>query len=201
MTKLEQVARQALEAFGEIEWSNNSQWQSDRAKTAITAMREALDRPKQDLDPTARNGWVLREVLFDGGEPVGNRDPQVAGAVQEPVAWQYRFRPTWGDGNASWGPWEPCTKSQAEDYWKTPVLHDWAYEARALYTTPINLACKSVQARLAAQWGYVKDDAQTARQPLTDAQIQDIWCSARTEGNQLGPFWFARAIEKAHGIT
>ena len=32
----------ALDALGEIEWSNNSQWQSDRAKVAITALRDAL---------------------------------------------------------------------------------------------------------------------------------------------------------------
>lgn len=38
-------------------------------------------------------------------------------------------------------------------------------------------------------------------QPLTDKQIQDVWCSAKNEGNQHGPFWFARAIERAHGIT
>lgn len=42
--------------------------------------------------------------------------------------------------------------------------------------------------------------SQPARQPLTDTEIQTIWCSARNEGNQHGPFWFARAIEKAHGI-
>ena len=41
---------------------------------------------------------------------------------------------------------------------------------------------------------------QPARQPLTDKQIQGIWCSAKIEGNQHGPFWFARAIERAHGI-
>lgn len=40
-----------------------------------------------------------------------------------------------------------------------------------------------------------------ARKPLTDKQIQEIWCSARSDGNQTGPFWFARAIERAHGIT
>ena len=34
-----------------------------------------------------------------------------------------------------------------------------------------------------------------ARKPLTDRQIQDIWCSARNEGNKIGPFWLA------HGIT
>ena len=38
----------ALEAFGEIEWSNNSQWQSDRAKVAITAIKEALAQPEQE---------------------------------------------------------------------------------------------------------------------------------------------------------
>jgi len=37
----------ALEALGEIEWSNNSQWQSDRAKVAITAIKEALAQPEE----------------------------------------------------------------------------------------------------------------------------------------------------------
>ena len=43
MTK--EALKLALEAFGEIEWSNNSQWQSDRAKVAITAIKEALAQP------------------------------------------------------------------------------------------------------------------------------------------------------------
>ena len=40
----------------------------------------------------------------------------------------------------------------------------------------------------------------SVRKPLTDKEIQDVWCSAKDECNQHGPFWFARAIEKAHGI-
>ena len=56
--------------------------------------------------------------------------------AQEPVAWQSRTRPTWGGNDRPWSPWEPCTKGQAEDCWKTPLLHEWAYEARALYTAP-----------------------------------------------------------------
>lgn len=56
--------------------------------------------------------------------------------AQEPVAWQSRTRPVWGDNTRPWSPWEPCTKGQAEDYWKAPLLHDWAYEARALYAAP-----------------------------------------------------------------
>ena len=46
MTK-DEALKLALEAFGEIEWSNNSQWQSDRAKVAITAIKEALAQPEQ----------------------------------------------------------------------------------------------------------------------------------------------------------
>ena len=53
---------------------------------------------------------------------------------QEPVAWQTRTRPAWNDG--TWGPWRKCSKEYAEDIKKTPSLHDWLYEARALYTLP-----------------------------------------------------------------
>jgi hypothetical protein len=37
---------------------------------------------KRVPEPGEYHGWVLREVLFDNGEPVGHREP-----VQEPVAW------------------------------------------------------------------------------------------------------------------
>lgn len=50
---------------------------------------------------------------------------------QAPVAWQTRTRPAWNDG--TWGPWRKCSKEYAEDIKKTPSLHDWLYEARALY--------------------------------------------------------------------
>ena len=46
MTK-DEALKLTLEALGEIEWSNNSQWQSDRAKVAITAIKEALAQPEQ----------------------------------------------------------------------------------------------------------------------------------------------------------
>ena len=38
----------ALDAFGEIAWSNETQWQRDRAKEAITAIKEALAQPEQE---------------------------------------------------------------------------------------------------------------------------------------------------------
>ncbi len=59
-----------------------------------------------------------------------------------------------------------------------------------------NLACKSVQARLAAQWGYVKAPAVA---PLTDEQIDHHWRATYSEGAyRAGSFdWFAAGWRKA----
>lgn len=54
----------------------------------------------------------------------------------EPVLYQSRTRPTW-EGAPDWSPWENCTKDQAQDCWNCPQVHDWIYEARALYTKPV----------------------------------------------------------------
>ena len=73
-----------------------------------------------------------------------------------------------------------------------------------LYTRPqptsdLNLADKSVQNRLAAQWGFVPK-----QQPLTDEQImaigRELGLKCRLGGNPNIDFDFARAIERAHGI-
>ena len=40
----------ALDAFGEIAWSNETQWQKDRAKEAITIIKEALAQPEHDYE-------------------------------------------------------------------------------------------------------------------------------------------------------
>jgi hypothetical protein len=47
MTK-DEALKLALEAFGEIDWSNNSQWQSDRAKVAIATLKKAMAQPEQE---------------------------------------------------------------------------------------------------------------------------------------------------------
>ena len=54
---------------------------------------------------------------------------------KEPVLYQSRTRPTW-EGAPDWSPWENCTKDKAQDCWNCPQVHDWIYEARALYTEP-----------------------------------------------------------------
>ena len=160
-----------------------------------------------------------RAVLAKWGTP-----PAVAG---EPVAWQSRMRPTWGNNTTPWTQWEPCTKGQAEDYWKTNLLHDWAFEARALYTTPqptraqagaVPLTYQQVIASWNAQadehnkWDALGEDEKiewavacakaappAAVDPLTDEQIQEAILPINPHG--MGYFLrIARAIERAHGI-
>ena len=66
-----EAMKQALEALGEIEWSNNSQWQSDRAKVAITALRQAIEQAEQDPIGDAQDRLIAEQeqqvtVLPDG---------------------------------------------------------------------------------------------------------------------------------------
>ena len=53
----------------------------------------------------------------------------------EPVAWQYRTRPDW---EKDWQQgWMYCSKGAFEDYTRAPLLHDWHYEVRELFTHPV----------------------------------------------------------------
>ena len=79
MTK-DEALKLALEAFGEIEWSNNSQWQSDRAKVAITAVKEALAQPEQE--PVA---W--EQFYPDFGKPQIAINPETVGYVAPQRTW------------------------------------------------------------------------------------------------------------------
>jgi len=46
MTK-DEALRIALDAFGEIAWSNETRWQSNRAKVAIAAIEAAREQPQE----------------------------------------------------------------------------------------------------------------------------------------------------------
>lgn len=116
MPSLEQAARRALAELARIGGASLSRFETrsdlfwhfrEIARTASSALHEALQQATAE-------------------------DSAAQGAA--PVAWQHRTRPTWDGSSNLWSPWEPCTKAQAEDCWKTPLLHGWAYEARALYT-------------------------------------------------------------------
>ena len=58
----------------------------EQARQTIQALKQATEQSKQKRDPIAWNGWIVREVLFDEGEPVGHRAPPQP--EPEPVAWQ-----------------------------------------------------------------------------------------------------------------
>lgn len=138
---------------------------------------------------------ACNDLLWEGGpipEPWGDRWLKYEGEArrmialvrthvptpqpeaQEPVAWQSRTRPTWGANTSPWSPWEPCTKGQAEDYWKTPLLHDWAYEARALYTAPQAAPVLQADAEDAAEAERVRLLKQNALSKLTKEEQEAL---------------------------
>jgi hypothetical protein len=84
--------------------------------------------------------------------------------IQEPVAYQQRTRPNWKD-ETCWTPWEDCSKTEAEDCWNRPQVHDWLYEARALYTTP-----PAAQ----RQWVGLTDDEIIKCTPTWGGTVEDV---------------------------
>jgi hypothetical protein len=55
----------------------------------------------------------------------------------EPVEYQSRRKPDFG---SDWTYWENCSEATFKDCLKFPKLHDWTYEARALYARPAQQA-------------------------------------------------------------
>ena len=67
------VVEQALEALHEIEWSNDTRWQSDRAATVIPAFRAALAEPdywQEEARRYAGNADYWRKRYEALAEPV-----------------------------------------------------------------------------------------------------------------------------------
>jgi hypothetical protein len=58
----DEALRLALAAFGEIAWSNETQWQSDRAKVAITAIKAALEAKVEPVAWMDEYGRLLKYV-------------------------------------------------------------------------------------------------------------------------------------------
>jgi hypothetical protein len=50
----------------------------DRPECIKAQLDELVKKLEPADDSAAYHGWVLREVLFDNGEPVGHREPQPA---------------------------------------------------------------------------------------------------------------------------
>lgn len=89
-------------------------WETEGPRVACTVLSTEVRKLRAELD--ALKAWKA-EV-----------------EKQEPVEWQSRSRPSWGDHQ--WSEWASCSTGYAEDITKSPELHDWQYEARALYALP-----------------------------------------------------------------
>jgi len=109
---------------------------------------------------------------------------------QEPVAWQTRTRPAWNDG--TWGPWRKCSEEYAEDIKKTPLLHDWLYEARALYTLPGTQSATSVP----SGWLRAIDEALVIAH-IGVANAEDTYEQAKTKLDNLIGFHVEVATDPA----
>lgn len=159
----------ALEAFGEIAWSNNSQWQADRAKVAITALRQALEQPnefhpdwdqiKPFHDRIAELEKVVRQALgalegvvhahgYKGGTPVEaitalrralSATHGEQPAQQEPVAWLFT--------NVQSGDWDFCYQEDEHD----DDMEMW--HKQPLYAHP-QVIDKSAATRIATALGW-----------------------------------------------
>jgi hypothetical protein len=98
MTTLREAARQALEALFEINWSNDSRWQADRAETVIPALRAALAQE----DETQK---MLRTLGFD------HQCPESIGVTLR------RWKDGYAAALAQEEPWTPAKLGDALVQW------------------------------------------------------------------------------------
>lgn len=98
----------------------------------MTTLRQAAQQALEALEKYDRTG---NPVFWDQAEKVLRQALEVEQQA-EPVAWQYRMRPDWGSKKDCWCPWKDCTREQAAMYQRVPLLHEWAFESRSLYTHP-----------------------------------------------------------------
>lgn len=79
MTTLREAAEMALGTLQDVcarllYRGHPDQIALEQARQTIQALKQATEQSKQKRDPIDWNGWIVREVLFDEGEPVGHRE-------------------------------------------------------------------------------------------------------------------------------
>jgi hypothetical protein len=142
----------------------------EQARQTIQALKQATEQSKQKRDPIAWNGWIVREVLFDEGEPVGHRAPPqpVAQPEREPVAWAVYDIKHGGSKTLHWP--EQHSPNGDPSQFKAVPLYSVPPQRKPLTNGEIHTA-------------YITATNQTLR----------------PQDERLA-FAFARAIEQAHGI-
>lgn len=120
-----ELLQQALDAL-------QRNWRTDESDKAIDALRARLAQP----EPAQCDGGQCGIGGYCKQCPKTKSDvPETAFGETKPVLYQVRGRPNW-DTEPKWGEWKFCTEPVANDYKKTPVLQDWEYQVRSLYTAP-----------------------------------------------------------------
>ena len=163
---------------------------------------------KRELNKV-HNQWAIREVWFDGdGNPTAHRAAPQPSA--EPVAWVDQKHLDWlaespdnltGTGlsarqrSANMVPLynapQPAKPAEQEPVaWMHPDGRIWTFGRgfdKATFTVPLYTAPPTQEA------------CKPAKQPLTDEEIAALWLDSIS--GPLTAVKFARAIERAHGIT
>ena len=142
------------------------------------AMQDEIDelraRLAQQAEMVEKCMVAMNENADRGMKAEQERDELFRAALEqvEPVAWQCRTRPDWHD---QWMGWVDCSKEVFEDYTRVPLLHDWHYEVRELFTHPVR--------------------------PMSDEEIEDAF--SRLPNAKSGQFYYYLGIADAeafHGI-
>lgn len=105
---------------------------------AHCAQQVAAARAKDAETIAAWRNWTL-----DSNRERDDLRAQLAARIEsaEPILYQYRMRGDWyPEPNQGWQEWKDCSKESYADYLKNPHVHNWEYEARALYAAPPQIA-------------------------------------------------------------
>ena len=129
----EQIASADYRHWGELaSLGEFERWARSRANHIAEALRARLSQP----EPAECDGGQCGIGGYCKQCPKTKSDvPETAFGEIKPVLYQVRGRPNW-DTEPKWGEWKFCTEPVANDYKKTPALHDWEYQVRSLYTAP-----------------------------------------------------------------
>lgn len=106
-------------------------------RDALQAVTDVLDvfgnLSDGDMNPKAWNAAKAEERIAAEAAALSATG---AAEAPEPVKYESRMRPMWLADGDGWTEWERCSPGHYADILKTPELHDWQHEARALYTAP-----------------------------------------------------------------
>jgi len=86
------------------------------------------------------------------------------------VVWQVRTKPDW-DEKHKWTKWEDCRKESYEDYIRVPLLHDWTYETRELYTSPKRESKSDDE----SYYQHIKEHKQQCEDDFINQQSEEQW--------------------------